>query len=254
MSSNNFGQSNVINAVKHSSLPISSYNILAFLTQEEEDMPSMRRGKHILVLGASGRLGSQVVQQALDASYHVTILVRNDRSLPFSRRQLKDPNLVICVGSIFSRIDLDRVIEGQDAVINCLSPRTLWTSDIKLNSRAQRLINESMVKFDVKRLIIVRCHGTPTIDSFFTRLLSNKVYHDKKVQEKLIMENSEFLDWTIIRVGGLSNGKLTKKYLLLDNDEIVFKKVSRADVAHFILKEIGTGMWVKQAPLINGKV
>ncbi|CAG8556139.1 3363_t:CDS:2 [Ambispora gerdemannii] len=257
MNNINLCQYNVVDVASHT-----SYNPLFF----DENMPSTMRGKHILVLGASGRLGSQVVRQALDASYYVTTLVRNDRALPFTRQQLRNPNLVICVGSIFSRTNLDRVIEGQDVVINCLGPRRSCefnllnflgqrTSDIDLNSRAQRYINESMARLGVKRLIIVRCHGTSTLDSFFTRLFFSKMHNnDKKVQEKLIVENSKFLDWTIVRVGGLSNGKLTKKYSLHDNDQIILKKVSRADVAHFILKEVGNGTWIQRTPSIDATI
>ncbi|KAG9293498.1 hypothetical protein G9A89_009222 [Geosiphon pyriformis] len=233
-------------------LCLEPFNPLRF-SRVEEYLPNIMRGQHILVLGASGRLGSHVVRQALESSYHVTALVRNDYKLPFTRQELRNPNLVIFVGSVLSPTDLDKVIEDKDVVINCLSPRKLWTRNTDLNSRSQGLINDSMLKLGVKRLIIVRCHGIRRVDGFITRLLASKVHKDKELQEKLIRDNSDYLDWTIIHVGSLSNGKLTKRYFL-SVDEISSKEISRADVAHFILQEISIGIFVKRASSMKREV
>lgn len=175
--------------------------------------------------------------------------MRSDKNLPFTRRQLSNPNLVVYVGSVLSRSSLDRVIDGKDAVINCLGPRHNWKGETDINSRAQALLNQSMAHFGVKRLIIVRCHGTGSMDNLFTKLFAKKIYSDKVVQERLIYENSYNLDWTIVRVGRLSDGKLTKKYMIDDGNTL--QKVSRADVAHFIITEIGYSRWVNMTPIIN---
>src|SRR2546423_12895737 len=107
-----------------------------------------------IVLGANDRLGSEVVRQALEASYRVTILVRSEQNLPFTRGQRANPNFVACVGSVLCRKTLDKVVEGQDAVVNCLRPRFSFRScNTDLNSRTQQMINESMFKFGVRRLI-----------------------------------------------------------------------------------------------------
>ncbi|CAG8488501.1 3656_t:CDS:2 [Ambispora leptoticha] len=227
----------------------------------EGPLPSAMRGKHLLVLGAYSRLGSQVVCQALEASYHVTALVQTDKSLPFTRAQLQNPNLVICVGSTLSRKDLEKVVEGKDAIINCLYPSNKpWkNNNPNLLSTTQKLLNEVMIAHGVKRLIVVRLktEGLTVNKSWSWIFTENKTQNDKEQQEKLIMENSENIDWTIINVGKLSNGKLTENYSL-EGDEgeankAVQKKISRADVAHFILQEIGFGKWIKRTPLIHGE-
>src|SRR5881392_194893 len=109
-----------------------------------------------IVLGATGRLGAQVVNQALESSYHVTALVRSDSNLPFAKHQLRNPNLVIMVGSVLSREDLDKVIEGKDVVINCIGPKLLFPSsdDTDICSCSQKLIIESMIDHGVRRLIV----------------------------------------------------------------------------------------------------
>ncbi|CAH1760608.1 12788_t:CDS:2 [Entrophospora sp. SA101] len=144
---------------KHNAINIISRspNVLPITIDPDDFASSTMRGKHILVLGATGRLGTQVVNQALEASYHVTALVRNDSNLPFARHQLRNPNLVIMVGSVLSRKDLDKVIEGQDVVINCIGPRLLFPSsdNMEICSCSQKLIIESMIEHKVRRLIVV---------------------------------------------------------------------------------------------------
>ncbi|CAG8590062.1 4144_t:CDS:2, partial [Ambispora leptoticha] len=228
------------------------------LTTDLDDFcPNTMRGKHILVLGATSRLGVCVVDQALEASYHVTVLVREDRNLPFKKHHLRNPNFVVCVGSVLDRSNLDKVVEGKDAIINCLGPRNTWFGDTTISSRAQPIINESMKSLGVKRIIVVTSQGcgdsiryVRPIQHFFVRLFVGKVIDDKQMQEFLILENKEDLDWTIIRPGRLVDGKLTKRYRI--NEHLTFTKINRADVAHFILQELRTSMWLKRTPTVNG--
>jgi len=220
----------------------------------EDYIPSTMRGKHILVLGATGRLGTQVVNQALDASYHVTALVRSDSKLPFTRYQLRNPNLVIRKGSVLSRSDLDSVVEGQDAVINCIGPRPFNNNDIDICSRSQQFITDSMLHHKVRRLIVVSLQGvgdsgrSGSMQKFFGRLFAGKLLDDKELQEKLVMKYSDQIDWTIVRPGRLSGGKTTHSWRV--NDDLT-TKIRRSDVACFILKELRTSAWVKQALTLN---
>jgi len=215
----------------------------------------MPRGKHILVLGATGRLGTQVVNQALEASYHVTALVRSDSNLPFSRNQLRNPNLVIRVGSVLSRSDLDKVVEGQDAVVNCVGPRPFNNNDIDICSRSQQFIMDSMIHHKVRRLIVVSLQGvgdsgrSGPMQKFFGRLFAGKLLDDKELQENLVMKYSDHFDWTVIRPGRLSNGRITHRWRV--NDERATTKISRANLACFILKELKTSSWIKQVLTIN---
>ncbi|RIA85175.1 hypothetical protein C1645_741781 [Glomus cerebriforme] len=222
----------------------------------EDYTPSTMRGKHILVLGATGRLGTQVVNQALEASYHVTALVRSDSNLPFTRYQLRNPNLVIRVGSVLSRNDLDKVMEGQDAVINCIGPRLFNNNDIDICSKSQQFIIDSMIHYGVKRLILVSLQGVGdshtrinSMQKFFGRLFTGKILDDKELQENLVMKYSDQIDWTIVRPGRLSNGNLTNQWKL--NDNFSYTKISRANVACFIMKELRSSAWLKHAITIN---
>lgn len=208
-------------------------------------------------MGATGRLGTQVVNQALDASYHVTALVRSDSNLPFTRYQLRNPNLVIRVGSVLSRSDLEKVMEGQDAVINCIGPRLFNNNDIDICSRSQQYIIDSMIHHGVRRLIVVSLQGVgdssntrlSSMQKFFGRLFTGKILDDKEMQENLVKKYSDQIDWTIVRPGRLFNGNLTNQWKL--NDNLSYTKISRANVACFIMKELRTSAWLKQTLTIN---
>ncbi|CAG8512387.1 31148_t:CDS:2 [Racocetra persica] len=204
------------------------------------------------ILGATGNLGTQVVCQALEASYYVTILVRNEKNLQFKRHHLRNPNLVILVGSVLSRDDLDRAIRDQDAVINCLGSR-IMASDINICSKSQRIINQSMMKNKVRRLIVVGCGKNQNVSGFqkffswFTT--KGKALADKETQESIVKQDTEFIDWTIVRPAKLYDGELTNYRI---NEPLTMMKISRASVAHFILRELRTSLWLNKTPTISG--
>jgi putative NADH-flavin reductase len=73
------------------------------------------------------------------------------------------------------------------------------------------------------------------------------VFADKEIQEKYIQESN--LDWIIVRPGYLTNGKQTGNYRYGLNRSIK-GKVSRSDVAEFMLKQLTSDEWLKQTPAI----
>jgi putative NADH-flavin reductase len=152
---------------------------------------------------------------------------------------------------------MNKAVEGQDAIINCLGPRTLWTGDVDVCSRSQKIIIESMKFHGVRRIIVVSSQSVGgndkqvgKIQNFFGLIFSGKFIADKEIQERHIKENSDFLDWTIVRPSKLYNGELTGHYKL--NENLTLMKISRANVAHFILEELRSSFWLKKTPTING--
>ena len=87
------------------------------------------------------------------------------------------------------------------------------------------------------------------MQKILVKFFISKTLNDKKLQETIIINNSNHIDWTIIRPGKLYNGQLTKQYKL--NDKSNFTKVSRANVAHFIMKELRNDDWLMKTPTIN---
>jgi putative NADH-flavin reductase len=115
-----------------------------------------------------------------------------------------------------------------------------------------------MKKTGVKRFICVtgigagdsKGHGGFLYDRLFYPLLLRSIYADKDRQESLIKASD--VDWTIVRPGFLTNGPLTKNYrMLTDLTGVTTGRISRADVAHFILNEIESKQYLRQTPLLT---
>jgi putative NADH-flavin reductase len=70
---------------------------------------------NLVVLGATGRTGRLVVEQALAASHTVTALVRSPEKLTMS-----NSNLRVIAGQATNTSDTSRALEGADAVISTL--------------------------------------------------------------------------------------------------------------------------------------
>jgi putative NADH-flavin reductase len=125
-------------------------------------------------------------------------------------------------------------------------------------SEGTRNVLEAMRREGVRRLICVtgigagdsKGHGGLLYDCLFKPLLLKTIYVDKDRQEALIQASEA--DWTIVRPGFLTNGPLTMKYrVIADLIGVTCGKISRADVAHFILEELTANRYLGQTPLLT---
>ncbi|MBL4669387.1 MAG: NAD(P)H-binding protein [Flavobacteriales bacterium] len=75
-----------------------------------------------------------------------------------------------------------------------------------------------------------------------------QVFLDHELQEKHVRNST--LDWTIVRPAAFTDGKKTENYLhgFNPNDKSTKLKISRADVAHFILKQVADKKYLHQTP------
>lgn len=111
----------------------------------------------LLVLGANGRTGLELVKQGLERNYRVTAFVRDDKLLLEGSALRKNQNLLIVRGSPTSQSDLDRCVEGQDVVINVIGAR-LMTGDSTISSHSQVVLNNAMKKHGMCRFVRCFCH------------------------------------------------------------------------------------------------
>ncbi len=71
---------------------------------------------NVLILGATGRVGSRIVAQALEAGYCVTVLARTSEKLAGA-----NDHITIIRGDVLNRSDIERSIRGIDVVVSALS-------------------------------------------------------------------------------------------------------------------------------------
>jgi len=202
----------------------------------------------VAIFGASGRTGKELMLQSLVKGYEVSALVRRPESI-----DVKDPRLFMVQGDVRDAEPVEKTIMGTDAVMVALGNRSLKEKD--LMEVATRHIIASMVKNNVKRIIVQSSAGIfgAKDSSFFfgcviRPLFLKKVFDDKLTQLKLLQESS--LDWVLVRPAGLIDAQKTGKYHIT-LDKPAGSKISRADVAEFMLAQITSDKYLKQMPVIS---
>jgi putative NADH-flavin reductase len=206
----------------------------------------------IVIIGASNSIGVELFVQALRRGHSVTAVLRNQQE--FTRQQ---ENKRAVIGPAVDQEVLNRAVAGQDIVC--------WTLGIKPTSKPVTAFSEdtqcllrAMKNANVRRLICVtgigggdsRGHGGFFYDRIINPLLLRTIYEDKDRQENLIKASDT--DWIIVRPGFLTDGPLTQRYRVhTDLTGVTARKISRADVAHFILENIGSREYVGKTPLLT---
>lgn len=207
---------------------------------------------NILIVGATRGIGRALVEQALASGNSVTALARHPERLAAQHERLGKVR-----GDILDAQSLSGAMAGQNAVCCAIGVSTPWAQPGVFSKGTERLL-QAMKSNAVRRLICVtgigagdsKGHGGFLYDRVFFPLLLKSVYADKDAQEALI--RAADVDWTIVRPGFLTNGPLTRRYrVLTDLAGVSAGKISRADVAHFILEELLANRYLRQTPLLT---
>lgn len=206
----------------------------------------------LLVIGASRGIGLVLVRQALEAEHEVTALLRKPATF-----EVKHPKLNVAKGDILDSASISSAVMGQDAVCVTIGIK-VTRKPVTIFSKGGKIVVEAMKNSNCKRLIVVtgigagdsKGHGGFLYDKLFTPLFLKTIYEDKERQEAIVRESG--LDWVIVRPGFLTNGPRTGQYrALTDLKGVKAGKISRSDVADFILREAVEMKYKHQAPLLT---
>lgn len=207
---------------------------------------------NVLIIGATRGIGLELVKQALDNNHIVTALVRNS-----SKPGIKHDRLRVAKGDILEVTSISKVMNDQDVVCTTIGINPTFREVTVFSEGISNVIRE-MKKAGVNRLISVtgvgagdsKGHGGFLYDKIFNPLILKTIYKDKDREESII--RSCDLDWTIVRPGFLTNGELTKNYrVVTDLKGVTAGKISRKDVAHFILEQFNSNKYLKKTPLLT---
>jgi putative NADH-flavin reductase len=206
----------------------------------------------LVILGATGRTGRELTDQALELGHDVTAFVRDA-----SRLSIEHERLSVVEGNMLDPESLERAIAGRDAVLSALGSPGLGKSTDLSDGTAN--IIRVMETTGVTRLIFEstvgigdsKNHAPWLARKTLIPLLLKNVFADKEIQEQRIRNSS--LDWTIVRPARLTNGPLTGKYRIGDeiNAGMPSKTISRADVAQFMLRQLADETFLRKTPAIS---
>lgn len=207
----------------------------------------------VLIIGASKGIGLETTRQALEAGHRVRALSRSAAPNGSSV-----PNLEKIRGNALDSRDIAAALDGVDVVIQALGVSSLGDlfRPVSLFSDATQVLVNAMEGQAAKRLICVTGFGAGGSGASISclqrlpfQIVFGRAYADKSRQEQLIEDSS--LDWTIVRPGVLTNGRRTGRYRVLDKPATWRNGViSRADVADFLVRQIGDLTCLRKAPVL----
>lgn len=206
----------------------------------------------LIIFGSTGGTGSQIVRQALENDHDITAFARKPEKLG-----LDHPRLTLVEGDVLDLVAVEQAIQGHDAVLCSLGAPVMDRK--QLRSCGTRNIIHAMEKAGVKRFICqsgLGCGDSHDLLPFHYKylifpLMLRYVYADHEIQERYIRESN--LEWTIIRPAALTNGKRTDSYWhgFKVTDKPLTIKISRADVAGFMMKQLEDDTYIQMAPGIS---
>ena len=199
---------------------------------------------NLVVLGATGGTGLQIVRQALHRGHCVTALVRSP-----DRLKLFGGQITVQQGDLLSSANLQQVIQGHDAVVSGFGPRLpVSKADAHLLRQFADVLTSAMVKSNVRR-VVVESVAFLFKDAIFPpayllgRLFFRQVVNDASAMERVFAESQ--LDWTMVRPPELTDMPYTGKYRVrLGHLPLFGFKIARADVADFMIKAAENSSWV----------
>ena len=204
----------------------------------------------LVIFGATGNTGIELVQQSLEKEYAVTAFVRDPARLPIEHERL-----TVAVGDIFDAAGVAKSIENHDAVICALGSGASFMKN-EVRTAGTKNIILGMQQHGVKRLIVVSAMGTGDSWqrlSMFHKLiygvLMKNIREEHEKQESAVKASQ--LDWTIVRPTGLNDNAGTGSYNVGEDIEVGSSAISRADVADLIVKHIDRNDLVGKAVTIT---
>lgn len=198
----------------------------------------------VLVIGAAGKTGKSVVEQALAAGHAVTAFVH-------SANGYKVPNFRVIEGDARDSVKMDEAVLGQDAVVDTIGGKTPYKVTTLEPTVANTIIN-SMKKHGVRRLVVTSMFGegesmanVPIYERILFSTFLRGADTDKKAMESVV--RSSDLDWVILRPAVLNDGPALGNVRIFDSKTgEKAHKISRADLASFMIAELSNNEHLHQ--------
>jgi len=209
-----------------------------------------RRVTRVLIVGATGGTGRQLVAQALERGFAVTALVRNPAKL-----QVAHPQLTVVRGDVLDAGSVETAVRGQQAVLSALGHKRFYPPN-RILSEGTRNILRAMEAHGVPRFVCETSLGIGdsagrlgVYYTFFTIPVVLPFYYWDKTRQEGVIATSN-VEWVIVRPGLLTNGEKRGRYRHGRHvgSFLWTVRISRADVADFMLNQLESDTYLRTAP------
>ncbi|PSN17288.1 epimerase [filamentous cyanobacterium CCP5] len=204
---------------------------------------------NLLIFGATGDTGRELVKQGLEQGHTVTGFSRHADELTQDY-----PAVQTVQGDVTDMTAVAKAVQGQDAVLSALG-----SSSLKRNPALVKGVENivaAMEQHNVRRLVYQSSLGVGDSRdqvNFLVRyiiipLVLRPAIQDHAEKEQIIQRSK--LDWVIVRPAGLNDDAKTGEYKAGENIEFG-ARIARADVADFMLKQVSDDTYLKKTPGIS---
>jgi putative NADH-flavin reductase len=210
---------------------------------------SDRTVTRVLIVGATGGTGRHLVAQALERGYEVTALVRNPAALAVGHARLR-----VVQGDVLDAAVVAQAVQGQDAVISALGHKR-FLGPTRILSGGTRHLLRAMEAHGVRRFVCETSLGIGdsagrmglTYTLFVIPVILPFYFWDKTRQEAAIASSG--VEWVVVRPGALTDGAARGAWRSGRGlgSFVSTVRISRADVAHFMLDQATDGAHVGSA-------
>ena len=200
----------------------------------------------LVVLGATGGVGREIVRQGIERGHKITAFVRSPEALNAFGDQI-----AVLRGDVLSSTELRRVIEGHEAILSGFGPRVpIAKSDSDLLHRFALALSDAMLQDGVRRAVIISTAFLFKDSILPPANLVGRLFFPEMVEDATEMESifqKSGLDWTLVRPPRLTDGPRRNRYRVREGHLPSFGfTISRADVAAFMLKAAENGTFVRK--------
>jgi putative NADH-flavin reductase len=196
----------------------------------------------VAVLGASGRTGLRVAEEAAHRGDEVTAVVRNPQKLLSSWTDGEPPRVV--AADALDASALAQAFEGHDGVVFCLGDDR--GGDHTIHRRAIRACLTAMQQAQVSRIVALSASGMVTEgDDPLSRYLAKPLvgrllagnFADLLAMEDVLTGSS--VAWTVVRPPRLTNGAGAGRYRQRRDGNVRWRfTISRADLARALVDAV----------------
>lgn len=208
------------------------------------------RPTRVLIVGATGGTGRQLVEQALERGHIVTAFARNPAAL-----RIEHPRLTVARGNVLEYPSVEAAMRGQDAVLSALGHKRFFYPT-RILSEGTRNVLRAMETHGVQRFVCQTTLGMGESAGrmglyytfFVIPIILPFYFWDKTRQERLVAASP--LNWVIVRPGALTNGAKRGRYRQgrAVGSFLWTVRISRSDVADFMLNQMTDNTYLRDAP------
>ncbi|CAF0769974.1 unnamed protein product [Didymodactylos carnosus] len=215
---------------------------------------------NLIILGATGGTGLQLVEQALKRNYNVTAPVRNPQKL----QHINHPNLKVVQCDLMNPLDLASKMENHHVVLSALGQPGLQISAMTFYEDSMKSIITAMRNSEIKRLICITAFYTkyepsvyPLKFKLIIRPMIGRHLDSMFIMEEYLQKECQDIDYTIVRPPRLLDDPIIEKAVKVREDDYFFpdystaSQIPRANVARFMLDTLKDGQYLKKAVAID---